>query len=192
MYRNAHYHARNLLRDSIQEAVTGTYTYTRGRLPQVWQHFQRTAEIAAVFDSFYKLDLVATDSQPDDLPFDDLYGDGYDESHADTIPGGMRELNAQRKAAERRLEDEGHWVMFAVFNASNDDGTPDWHTADSIGGFVGEDFWGSGYEDDLRLASLDGLFDHYGGKLPDYVPSKTGAWTNAVLMGWQIIQGNTP
>jgi hypothetical protein len=185
-----HHHARRLIRGNMKEALTGTYSYTKGRLPRVWEDMQRSTDIRWAYDHFRSLDLVRLEREPDDQSFDDLHGDCYvREVNTDINPNV---LNKQRMEAEQRLEDEGQWVIIAQFNAFNDDGTPEWHTADTIGGFVGEDFFGSGYEEDLRLAALDGLFDHYDGLLPDYVPSKTGAWTNAVLMGWQIIRGNTP
>jgi hypothetical protein len=196
MYTSSHEHARHLMRGSMQEALTGQQTYTRGRLPQVWQHFQRSTEIRWAFDHFHKLGLVRLEREPDDQSFDDLFGDCYvREVNTDINPNVLAK---QRKGAERRLELEGQWVICAQFNTGwREPNTQviwgdEWETDECIGGFVGEDFWGSGYEEDLRLAALDGLFDHYDGLLPDYVPSKTGAWTNAVLMGWQIIRGNTP
>jgi hypothetical protein len=175
------------MRDSMKDDLTSQNTYTRGRLPQVWQHFQRSAEIRWALDRFKEQRLVAIHENPDDLSFDDLHGDTFDV----TIDHGINVnvVRKQRAEAMDRLEQEGQWAMEAVFRDPGEDG---WHSADSIGGFVGEDFWGSGYEDDLRIAALEALFNHYGGKLPDYVPSKTGAWTKAVLMGWQIIRGNTP
>lgn len=187
-FTTPHYMARSTMRASIKDALSGKYSYSRERLPWVWQNFQREEEIGWVFAHFKEQALVDVFESPDDCDADDLFGDMFDEGHAGTIPGGMRELRAQKKQAEERLRHQGQWYHEAVFRDPGEDG---WHTADSVGGFVGDDFYGSGYEPDLYLAALEGLFDSRGGKLPEYVPSKDGAWSKAVLMGWEMIKGDS-
>lgn len=191
-FTTPHYMARDVLRASIKEALTGKFSYTRGRLPRVWENLQRDEEIGWVFKHFEYKNLVRLVPEPDDLPTDDLFGNCFDECHADTIPGGLRELRAQEKRALDRVNEDGqrfiHTDYLRVGYASQD---PDgWHQADGIGGFVGDDFYGSGYEPDLYRSALEGLFESRGGRLPEYVPSKTGAWSKAVLMGWEMIRGN--
>lgn len=171
------------LRGNIKAALQGEHSFCGGRLPWVWCNLVREAEIETVYEWFAYEDLVDIKYEPDDCTsMDDLVGDMFDESHADTIPGGLRTLRQQRKDFELRVEMDGVWVMDAVFYKT--DGTPE--TADSIGGFVGEDFWGSGYEEELMLAALAGLFEDRGMTLPPYTESKDGAWQRVVFMMWEL------
>lgn len=187
-YSQPHKNARATLRQSMQDALARRHSYTNGRLPRAWQYMQRDADIETLFNTFENKGLVRIDQQPDDLTFDDLHGDCYDESHADTIPGGMRELNKQRKEAERRVEAEGQWYIETAFIDVGMDGWHADHDISGIGAFVGDDFYGSGYESELYLSAIEGLFESRYSVMPPYIRSKTGAWHNAVLMAWEMVK----
>jgi len=151
------------MREHLKDRLRGEYSYTRGSLPGAWEHYIDVTAIGAVWDLLESLDLVQLTAHPDDCPFDDLHGDMFDETHASTIPGGMRELKAQLKRAHDRLEIDGQWFWEASVRTPDgyDDEYSEWHTADSIGGFVGDDFSESGYEPDLQVACLDAIADQY-------------------------------
>lgn len=171
------------LRGNIKSALRGEHSFCGGRLPMVWRNFIREAEIETVYEWFVYEGLVDIRYEPDyyrDL--DDLAGDMFDEGHADTIPGGLRALRRQKKDFDQRVEEEGVWVMDAVFYDT--DGTSE--VVDGIGGFVGDDFWGSGYEEGLMLAALAGLFEDRGMTLPPYTESKDGEWQRVVFMMWGL------
>lgn len=182
-----HSDARAWLRRSMKEALTGKFSYTKGRLPQVWSTLQYDAEVEWVFKHFEAKGEVGMGVDADDLPFEDLFGDMFEEYHADTIPGGMRELKAQEKRAQARLAEDGQWYVETWVRDPGGDG---WHSADGIGGFVGDDFYGSGYEIGLYMAALKRLFEVRGSAIPEYVHSKTGAWAQAVIMAWNIVGDN--
>lgn len=171
------------LRGNIKTALRGEHSFIGGRLPTVWRNFIREAEIETVFEWFVGERLVDIREEPDDyMSMDDLAGDAFDESHADTIPGGLRALRRQKKDFDLRVEEEGVWVVDAVFYDT--DGTSE--ITESIGGFVGDDFWGSGYEEGLMMAALAGLFEARGMTLPPYTESRDGAWQRVVFMMWEL------
>lgn len=135
-------------------------SYGPGTLPMAWHRLIDEVGIDYTWGILHLKGLVEIDVEYDHLSIPELFGDLYDECQASAVPGGMRTINAQKKAAYKRLDEEGQWVYSArVRDMADLDG---WHDADSIGGFVGDDFIGSGYLPDMQVASLDHIADQVG------------------------------
>jgi len=177
-----HTYTREMMKRNMAAALKGEFTCTKERLPWVWENAQRDVEQMSLFDYFEEDGLVRLESVPDDcMSVDDLFGDTFDDYHADTIPGGQRTLNAQKAEAYDRLQNEGAWVVESEYKQ---DGF--WHTADCIGGFVGDDFDGSGYEPQVCLAAVEQLFESRGLELPKWYPSKRGDWMRQCIQIWDM------
>jgi len=103
--------------------------------------------------------LVVPDATVRDL--DDVYGDTFNpKANPDIQPSRMAR---DRKEAEETLERHGVVGLVGQY-ATNDeadeddpDDSPNWTTADSCWGFVGNDAEDNGYDDDIRSATLDAL-----------------------------------
>jgi hypothetical protein len=117
----------------------------------------RAARIRMRFDALESDDLVRLHLEPE--------CDMYDDSYIDTW--GFSEEKVKREKAKiwRRIEREGCWILVGQFRASDEDA---WESADSIGGFIGDDWQDSGYDIDIMHATLD-AFDALYAALP--VPS---------------------
>jgi len=83
-----------------------------------------------------------------DMAFDleELKGDCYSPAaHPDMLPDQLR---AEERKFERRVEQDGVWgYEVQTWNPGIGEG---WEHVDSIWGFVGEDFEGSGHDAHLR------------------------------------------
>ena len=78
----------------------------------------------------------------------DLKGDLFDPRHNPDISSD--ELAAEEASFERRVQDQGVWRYLAqIFDGAS------WLWIDEIGGFVGSDFEGSGYDEDMARALLE-------------------------------------
>jgi hypothetical protein len=85
----------------------------------------------------------------DDLAsFADLAGDVFDPEVNDNIDAAQ--LKREEKAFKARINRSGSWVFESSFWTGRE-----WEYADVIGGFVGWDFIGSGYEAQVLEAALD-------------------------------------
>lgn len=151
--------AQEDLRSNMKDAIAGHYSYATTRLPVVWRYTIDRRAISMVYNELSRLSAAAIITESDDLSFDDLFGDAFDACHAETLPGGWRELEAQRKRAAQRLQDEGQWCFTAKAKVPNEH----WVVVDSIGGFVGDDFIGSGYDSDLKEAAISHVLTGVGG-----------------------------
>jgi len=179
---HVHQLVRKALRRNFKDALKGEFTYTKERLPWVWENVQREVEEMSLFYYFEGQELVRVEEEPDDgMSMEDLFGDTFDDCHADTIPGGQRALNAQKANAYDRVDQEGVWVVQSDYEQDGD-----WHTADCIGGFVGDDFDGSGYEPQVCLAAVEQLFESRGLELPKWYPSKRGDWMRQCIQIWDM------
>lgn len=148
---------RERMRKQFDNQLQGKYGYTKCALPRVYQNVVEEVTTQRCFDMMSDHGFVRLSEDPDDLGLEDLFGDCYDpEVNSDINPNV---LEKQRKAAERRLEIEGLWYVESVYRDAAGDG---WHDADGIGGFIGNDFYGSGYEIGLWREALDGYAEQFG------------------------------
>lgn len=138
------------MRKALKDRLNTRVSYSPGSLPTAWANCISDTGVRMVFELMEKNHYVRILQEPDDLSFDDLFGDAFDEANARYMAGGMRELEAQKRAAKNRLLEAGQWVHFVEF--LNSDG--DWAIADSIGGFVGDDFDHSGYAEGMMAEAL--------------------------------------
>lgn len=90
---------------------------------------------------------------PSDMAFEDLEGDTYNPQTNPDIPEAQ--LAAERKAEIERVNQEGVWFISAQYLTAQG-----WKTADSCGGFIGEDWEGSGYDVDMMHAAIE-AFEAY-------------------------------
>jgi len=81
---------------------------------------------------------------------DDLKGDCFNPDVNDNI--NANRLAREERGFEERVAREGVWGFRAEFWNGLE-----WIETDSIWGFVGDDFIGSNYDDDLIESALDGL-----------------------------------
>jgi len=87
--------------------------------------------------------------------FDDVAGDTYRvELHADTVPGGERTIRAEEKRERARVDSEGIWGIVGEYQCPT---CGSWVAADSCWGFIGNDWAGSGYDEDIMAATLDAV-----------------------------------
>lgn len=93
-----------------------------------------------------------TVEREDTYDLDELKGDAYKPEVADHI--SPEELRAQEKEFEAQVADEGVWhVGSKAWDPRPGQGFVD--SGESIGGFVGGQFWGSGYEAQVMQAAID-------------------------------------
>ncbi len=79
-----------------------------------------------------RADLIRVKAVPDEfMEWDDMVGDCFSESNADTVPGGMRTIKAQESAYRRRLDSEGVWGFVGEYRLSPGSA---WVEADSLWG----------------------------------------------------------
>lgn len=86
--------------------------------------------------------LVRLQAEPEIDCYDDSYIDTWDMSEG-------RKERAKKEVADR-IDRDGHWILLSQFLTDSGE----WETADSVGGFIGEDYKNSGYDVDLKLAAL--------------------------------------
>ena len=92
-------------------------------------------------------------AEPDDCQsLDDLLGDTYSAKCNPEIKQEI--LERERQAEIDRINQDGVWFMVAEYWDGNE-----WEHADSIGGFIGRDFAGSGYDTDLKAEAMRALDD---------------------------------
>jgi len=97
--------------------------------------------------------LVRLTTEPDDVyTWEDIKGDTYDPIVNDDIDPA--ELRRQEQAELQRMQQDGVYGLVGEFNLHGS-----WHRADSIWGFIGNDWQGSGYDDDIRNATVRALRD---------------------------------
>lgn len=145
-------------RTQLHSRLNHGYRYSPGSLPSAWHNCIDNVAVHTVWDMFEAMHVVEIHPEPDDLSIDDLLGDCYEEYHADTIPGGLRELRAQKKRVLDKLDQEGQWIQSSRVQLP---GQP-WKEVGSIGGFIGlDDFECSGYLPGMQVAALDALADYY-------------------------------
>lgn len=93
---------------------------------------------------------VKLDIEPDDTwDMDNLKGDCFDPRWINHIT--PERLKQEEKAFEQRVYDEGVWGMVGRAKCKC---CGEWHVADSVWGFVGDDWENSGYDIDIMRETL--------------------------------------
>ncbi len=100
----------------------------------------RAALIRESFRDKARLGLIELFVEPDDLMYDDSYV----------------ESEGEKKKLWDRINKEGVYVITGRCRLSADDA---WTCADSVGGFIGDDWKDSGYDVDIRKSALDMLVE---------------------------------
>jgi hypothetical protein len=129
-----------------------SYKHEYERLRRLGWRANQALAAAKLRDRFAELDgdLVKLEVEPEIDFYDDSYIDCW--THL-SERARARERNELRK----RINSEGHWILVAYWRPNHD---ADWEMADSVGGFIGDDYRDSGYDDDLRRDALDALQHH--------------------------------
>jgi len=87
---------------------------------------------------------------PDDTrSIEDLEGDTYNPDANPDIPAAT--LARERKEFIERINNDGVWGIVGEYRCNT---CRQWTTADSVWGFVGDDWQGSGYDLDIKAATL--------------------------------------
>ena len=148
-----------VMREQLANRLAGDSSYSPGSLPGAWRHYESYVGLKAVFDRLDDAGYVYIDRRDDDLPAYEVFGDCFDPNvNSDINPNVLKKQHAE---ALDRVNCEGQWIMVA--KAKKDDGNYDgWEETDSIGGFVGDDFYGSGYEEQMYLSAMDYIADSVG------------------------------
>ena len=145
--------ARAQMRGHIKNGLlTDGRSYTKGRLPGIWQRLPTDVAINAVFGRLEEQGRVRMTQGADDLSFADLAGDCYDPDVNSDINASL--LKKQENQERERIDVDGVWCHSSWWRTDRDDG---FEAADSCGGFIGDDFEGSGYSEDLKNEALDEL-----------------------------------
>jgi hypothetical protein len=127
-----------------------------GRLPRVRQNMIGEAGVEMVFNQLRECGWVDIQDEPDDLFYDDLFGDCYDPVVNNDINPNV--LAKQEAAAIEQINNDGVWVTVAKYRDPTEyEDDREWHETDSCGGFVGGDFWGSGYDIDFMIGLIDAI-----------------------------------
>jgi len=148
---------RKHMRERFADRLDTKRSYTRGSLPSAYQHVVEDVTTERCFALMEAHGLVVIMEDPDDLPMDGLFGDVYcPKANPDINPNVLAK---QKQEVVDRLNAEGQWFVESMYRCPEGDG---WQTADGIGGFIGGDFWGSGYETALRREALDRYAEQFG------------------------------
>lgn len=159
------------MQKQMKHRLSDQRSYSRDSLPTTYVNLISEMGVRYAFVALQELGLVELRGEPDEwVSFDDLAGDGYDpEANPDVNPNVLKK---QEEAFRRRIEGAGVYVYSSEYLLP--DGTTE--QADIIGGFVGDDFFGSGYEPQVMEAALDGVAGAFGvPKYADCTPAITDA-----------------
>jgi len=155
----------------MKHRLSDQHSYVGDSLPTAYVYMISEMGVRYAFIALQELGLVVLRGEPDDWgSYDDLAGDCYDpEANPDINPNVLKK---QEEAFRRRIDEEGVYVYSSAYLLP--DGTTE--QADIIGGFVGDDFFGSGYESQVMEAALDGVAVVFGvPKYADCTPAITDA-----------------
>ena len=117
---------------------------------------ERTAKINAMArtQALYTLlanhDLAAIEKIEDDRSASAFATEFYTPSHHPDMHPST--LSRQRNALEKRIEKVGLFTVELIVNGES---------VSAIGGFIGDDFYGSGYDDDFYREAIELLSDEH-------------------------------
>lgn len=117
--------------------------------------FEKIAALKACFGQLVRDGLASiTKTEDDFLSFADHAGDVYcPDTNSDIEPA---ELKRQERCERARMNRQGAWIHSLIVQGEEED---------SIGGFVGDDFYGSGYDHEFYQVALKQVAV----SLPDYI-----------------------
>jgi hypothetical protein len=101
----------------------------------------RAAKIRTEWDSLECDGLVRIEVLSEIDSYESIYGREEDDKY-------RREINA-------RIENEGFYIYEVQYRLSED--SEEWVTVDSLGGFIGDDWFDSGYDIDMMASAIDAL-----------------------------------
>lgn len=114
----------------LAERLSTSSTYCPESLGRAIEWSDERVAMLRVWDRLERAGLVRMNQEPDtDSSVDDLAGDTFNDSHADSIPGGMRALKAQRKEFLRKVETYGAIGLVGEYRIDED--SP-WIQGDSL------------------------------------------------------------
>jgi hypothetical protein len=94
--------------------------------------------------------------EPDEgISFDNLEGDCFNPVVNSDIPASK--VAREQKEFRQRVNDEGVWFVVGEYR----DAFGRWRSADSCGGFVGDDWRDSGYDTDIMEATIRAFLGDY-------------------------------
>lgn len=139
--------------DMFQDRLTHSH-FSPCSLPNAYKRVRKQYWTDRVWDKLETAGLVKIEWPPDDSAnLDDLMGDCYDEKlNADSVPGGVRTIRAQKKAFIARVERDGVYGIVGYYRTSPDE---KWEHGDSCWGFVGTD--DNGYLPDIKSQTIEAL-----------------------------------
>jgi len=134
----------------MNDAIKREYFRQRrlgNRARWAYQH----AVTQARWDAMESEGLVRLDIRPDeDCGFDDLAGDMFNRKANPDIPESR--MAKEEKEYRERIDREGvYGIVGEYFDGE------EWVDADSVWGFVGDDWRDSGYDSDIKRATMDAL-----------------------------------
>lgn len=147
---------RTRMRAAMKDHVALGRHYSLGSLPWAAQQELHDCGVELVWDALARLGWVRISRGEDsDACEHDLLGDCY---APDCNPGvNPNVLAKQRKAAMQKMSEEGVWIYGAWVRIPDEPPT----IVDSIGGFIGEEFWESGYAPGLMRSAIDEVAEHH-------------------------------
>ncbi len=136
------------------------YSYPSGRsaLQGYYDCTRRSLAVREIFDKLENAGLVRFEARPDDsAELDNLLGDVYNPvANPDIKP---EKLAAEKQTEIDRINREGVCGIVGEYRVSESE---QWENADSVWGFVGDDWKNSGYDTDIMastIAALKGAVD---------------------------------
>jgi len=104
----------------------------------------KSANLYAQFQQLNREGIAKIKKEVDEyMSFDDIKGDCYDPD----INSGIKKSELQRQERNERARFNRNGVHLMTLKCLGDD-------IESIGGFIGNDFYGSGYDDDFYSAAM--------------------------------------
>lgn len=131
---------------------TGKVSHYKVTAVQAWKTAKYTAETLSKWEEAEDNNLVKFEVVPDEMGYslDDLAGDCFNpKANPDINP---QTLKKQEKEFIERVNREGvNGIVGKYWNGE------EWEVADSVWGFVGDDWENSGYDIDVKASTLDEL-----------------------------------
>ena len=113
-------------------------------------HQRNAPQKSTLYTLLANHDLAAIEKIEDDRSASEFANDLFSaDNHPDMHPST---LSRQRNALEKRVEEVGLFTVELIVNGES---------ISAIGGFVGDDFYGSGYDDDFYREAIELLSDEY-------------------------------
>jgi len=106
-------------------------------------------KINSAFEELQQMGLLRFRIVPDETFYDDSYVDTWEISESDKIKA--------KKEIRERIEEEGVWGI-AVDKKCSECGQ--WDEVDSVYGFIGNEYEGSGYDIDVKISGLKSVAQH--------------------------------